>query len=217
MLISRGENFLIKLLRLRSDQIVFLKWSCPSSNDMLILQVQLPQSHVPADQLKVGCRCSCWSYGFLRGIMHNSDLFMHNLVSGLFWDVLQDWRHQRIGDGSIDGHPSHELFSLKQGLGWYHALRHVGFPSRWRCQLRQRGMVLRRLVNIQPIVFLAQHVWRCKKTLTCSSGLVEEHTKVCQWSCLMSKLLVISWHCGSKQPWTMIACPMLSCLWELHL
>ena len=38
--------------------------SCPSSSDMLILQLQLPQSHVPADQLKVGCHCRCCSYGF---------------------------------------------------------------------------------------------------------------------------------------------------------
>ena len=199
MLISHSEDFLVKLL------------SCPSSSDMLILQLQLPQSHVPADQLKVGHHCCCWSYGLL----HNADLFPHNLVSGLFQDVLQDWHHQWISDGSIDGHP-HKLFSLKQVLGWYHVLRHPGFRCHWRCQLRRRGLVLRWLVNIQPIVFLTKHIWRFEKLETCSSGLLEEHTNVCQRSCLLSKLLALSWHSGSKKPWAMTACPTLSCLWEPH-
>ena len=88
MLISHGEDFLVKLLRLQANQTVCMEWSCPSSSNMLILQLQLPQSHVPADQLKVGRRCRCWSYGLLRGLVHNPDLFLHNLVSGLFQDVL---------------------------------------------------------------------------------------------------------------------------------
>ena len=49
MLISHGEDFLIKLLRLQADQTVSMEQSCPSSSDMLILQLQLPQSHIPVD------------------------------------------------------------------------------------------------------------------------------------------------------------------------
>ena len=130
---------------------------------MLILQVQLPQSHILADQLKVGRRCHCWSYGFVQGLMHNHDLFLHNLVFGFFWDVLQDRRHQQISDGSINGYPSHKLFSLKQVLGWYCVLRNFGFLPLWRCQLRGRGLILRRLDNHQPIVSLAQNIWRSEK------------------------------------------------------
>ena len=88
MLIYHGEDFLVKLLRLQANQTVCMERSCPISSNMLILQLQLPQSHVPADQLKVGRRCRCWSYGLLRGLVHNPDLFLHNLVSGLFQDVL---------------------------------------------------------------------------------------------------------------------------------
>ena len=164
MLISHGEDFLVKLLRLQVDQILSIEWSCPSSSDMLILQLQLqlPPSHVPVDQLKARHRWRFLSYGLLRGLMHNPDLFLHNLVSGLFRDVL-DWHHQRNSDGSIDGHPPHKLFSLKQVLGWYCVLRHLDFRSHWICQLRRHGLVLRRLVNIQYIVFLAQHIWQCEK------------------------------------------------------
>ena len=162
MLIYHGEHFLVKLLRLQADQTVSMEWSCPSTSDMLILQLQLPLSHVPVDQLKAGQHWPFLSYGLLRGLMHIPDLFLHNPVSGLFWDVF-DWHHQRNSDGSIDGHPPHKLFSLKQALDWYCVLRHLGFRSHWKCQLRQHGLILRRRVNIQCIVFLAQHVWQCEK------------------------------------------------------
>ena len=105
----------------------------------------------------------------------------------------------RISDGSIDGHRPHKLFSLKQVLGWYRVLRHLDFRYRWRCQLRWHGLVLRRLVNIQPIVFLAQHVWRCKN-LNLFFWAVGGAYKLCRWSGLLSKLLVLSWHSGSKKP-----------------
>ena len=46
-LASHSEDFLVKLLRFRSDQALSMEQSCPTSSDMLILQLQLPQSQVP--------------------------------------------------------------------------------------------------------------------------------------------------------------------------
>ena len=123
--------FSSKLLRLRADQTVSMERICPSSSDMLIQQLQLPQSHVPADQLKVGRHCRCWSYGLLQGLMHNPDLFLHNLVSAwplpgctsrLTPPTNQWWIHRWPP-------PSYKLLSLKQVLGWYRALRYLGLTT----------------------------------------------------------------------------------------